>query len=71
MQVAREAAQKAGKSALLTIVDRRPLPPGWTGKLWAVRAGIEEASVLKPRFLLLTDADVVHARMSHRNGGDR
>jgi hopene-associated glycosyltransferase HpnB len=64
VQVAREAAQKAGKSALLTVVECRPLPPGWTGKLWAVQAGIEEASLLKPRFLLLTDADVVHAPVS-------
>jgi hopene-associated glycosyltransferase HpnB len=61
VQVAREAAQKAGKSASLTVVECRSLPPGWTGKLWAVRAGIEEASLLQPRFLLLTDADIVHA----------
>jgi len=64
VQVAREAAQKAGKSASLTVVACRPLPPGWTGKLWAVRAGIEEASLLKPRFLLLTDADIVHEPVS-------
>lgn len=64
VQVAREAAQKVEKSALLTVVKCRPLPPGWTGKLWAVRAGIEEASLLKPRYLLLTDADVVHAPVS-------
>lgn len=63
-QVAREAAQVAGKTALLTVVECRPLPPGWTGKLWALRAGIEEASLLKPRYLLLTDADVVHAPVS-------
>jgi hopene-associated glycosyltransferase HpnB len=61
IQVAREAAQKAEKSALLTVVECRPLPPGWTGKLWAVRAGIKEASLFNPQYLLLTDADVVHA----------
>jgi hopene-associated glycosyltransferase HpnB len=64
VQAAREAAQRAGKAALLTVVECRPLPPGWTGKLWAVRAGIEAAFLLKPRFLLLTDADVVHAPVS-------
>ena len=64
VQLAREAAQKAGKSALLTVVECRPLPLGWTGKLWAVRAGIKEASLFKPRYLLLTDADVVHAPVS-------
>ena len=59
-----EAAQKAGKTALLTVVECRPLPSGWTGKLWAVRAGIKEASLFKPRYLLLTDADVVHSPVS-------
>src|ERR1700755_2870983 len=32
VQVAREAAQKAEKSSLLTVVACHPLPPGWTGK---------------------------------------
>jgi hopene-associated glycosyltransferase HpnB len=32
--------------------------PGWTGKLWALRAGIARAGAVD--FLLLTDADVVH-----------
>jgi hopene-associated glycosyltransferase HpnB len=32
--------------------------PGWTGKLWALRAGIAQAGGVD--FLLLTDADVVH-----------
>ena len=61
VQAAREAANGFGKSASLTVIACRPLPPGWTGKLWAVRAGIEAASLLSPSSLLLTDADVVHA----------
>jgi hopene-associated glycosyltransferase HpnB len=32
--------------------------PGWTGKLWALRAGIAEAGPAE--FLLLTDADIAH-----------
>ena len=59
--VARQAAQKAGKSASLAAIECSPLPSGWTGKLWAVQTGIKEACLLNPRFLLLTDADVVHA----------
>ncbi len=47
--------------AKLTIISGRPLPRGWTGKLWAVQQGIDAAMVLEPQFLLLTDADVEHA----------
>ena len=39
------------------------MPPGWTGKLWAVKQGIDAAMALPepPDYLLLTDADIVHA----------
>jgi hopene-associated glycosyltransferase HpnB len=42
------------------VVDGRPRPAGWSGKLWAVAQGIEEAGAAD--LLLLTDADVVHDR---------
>jgi hypothetical protein len=58
--VARGAVQRVGKSASLTVTACEPLPFGWTGKLWAVRAGIEEASLFNPKYVLLTDADMVH-----------
>lgn len=54
------AARAAAPPALLTIVRARPLPAGWTGKLWAVAEGIREAP-FAPDFLLLTDADIVHS----------
>lgn len=57
---ARQAAQIAGKSAQLTIVTARPLPAGWSGKLWAVEQGVQHARELNPDFLLLTDADIEH-----------
>jgi hopene-associated glycosyltransferase HpnB len=40
-----------------------PLPPGWTGKLWALETGTRAAADLAPqaRFILLTDADITHA----------
>lgn len=38
----------------------KPLPPGWTGKLWALEQGIEHALLLDPDYLLLTDADIEH-----------
>ena len=45
----------------LTVIAAEPLPPGWTGKLWAVQQGVEQALKLDPAFLLLTDADIHHA----------
>ena len=46
----------------LRIVRGRSLPPGWTGKVWAIKQGIDQAmaSPQKPDYLLLTDADIVH-----------
>jgi hopene-associated glycosyltransferase HpnB len=43
----------------LTVVDGRPKPAGWSGKLWAVAQGVAAAG--DAEFLLLTDADIVHA----------
>ena len=45
----------------VSVIRGAPLPPGWTGKLWAMQQGIEQALRLKPDFLLLTDADIEHA----------
>jgi hopene-associated glycosyltransferase HpnB len=59
-EVAQAAAAAAGASDRLTICRGRPVPSGWTGKLWAVRRGIEAARSLQPHHLLLTDADIVH-----------
>jgi hopene-associated glycosyltransferase HpnB len=55
-----DVARKAGGDRL-TVVSARPLPPGWTGKLWAMAQGVDAATATGPGFLLLTDADVVHA----------
>jgi hopene-associated glycosyltransferase HpnB len=60
--VARRAAVAHGAEAKLTIVDSRTLPAGWTGKLWAVKQGIAAAQEkFAPKYLMLTDADIVHA----------
>jgi hopene-associated glycosyltransferase HpnB len=47
----------------LRIVSSRALAPGWTGKLWALKQGIDVAMALPqpPQYLLLTDADIMHA----------
>jgi hopene-associated glycosyltransferase HpnB len=59
--VAREAALSRAPADRLTVISGQPLPPGWTGKLWAVQQGIEQALRLHPQFLLLTDADIRHS----------
>ena len=45
----------------LTVVGSESPPRGWTGKIWAVKQGIATAEELQPEYLLLTDADIVHA----------
>jgi hopene-associated glycosyltransferase HpnB len=60
---ARVAAAAVGASDRLAVLAGRPLPAGWTGKLWAVNQGIEQATALasSPDYLLLTDADITYA----------
>jgi len=58
---ARAAAADAGAADRVTVVASDPMPPGWTGKLWAVRQGTAVAAIMSPDYLLLTDADIVHA----------
>lgn len=58
--VARRAAEKTAKADALTVIESKPLPAGWTGKLWSMHQGIEHARALNPAWLLLVDADVVH-----------
>jgi hopene-associated glycosyltransferase HpnB len=57
---ARAAAATVGCPERLTVITSVPLAEGWTGKLWAVRQGVERALATSPDFLLFTDADVEH-----------
>jgi hopene-associated glycosyltransferase HpnB len=50
-------AHAAGAARNLSVISGRPKPSGWSGKLWALRQGIEETSA---PVLLFTDGDVVH-----------
>jgi hopene-associated glycosyltransferase HpnB len=43
------------------VVKNQKLPAGWTGKLWAMKQGVQVAESLQPDYLLFTDADIVHA----------
>ncbi|MGW1020752.1 glycosyltransferase [Streptomyces niveus] len=57
--LARELADRFG-GLPLTVVSPPEPAPGWTGKLWALRHGIELAREDGPDYLLLTDADIAH-----------
>jgi len=62
-EVAWRAAAMCGAQDRLTVVSGAPLPRGWTGKLWALRQGIDAAAGFDPppQYLLLSDADIVYA----------
>lgn len=57
--LARELAGRLGGLPLTVLSPPEPAP-GWTGKLWALRHGIEMARAGRPDYLLLTDADIAH-----------
>jgi hopene-associated glycosyltransferase HpnB len=59
--IARKAAEKSGAPGRIAIHSASDLPPGWTGKLWALNEGVQAASDGKPDFLWFTDADIEHA----------
>jgi hopene-associated glycosyltransferase HpnB len=58
-EVARKSVQDSGAACKVQILPAPDLAPGWTGKLWALNAGVASSSA--PDFLWFTDADVVHA----------
>jgi hopene-associated glycosyltransferase HpnB len=75
--VARRAAEKAGKADSLVVIQSKPLPAGaatpeekrWTGKVWAMHQGIEYAARFSPAWLMLSDADVLHGPEALSNLG--
>jgi hopene-associated glycosyltransferase HpnB len=68
-EAAERASAKSKTRHQLTVVKNTALAPGWTGKLWAVNRGLIEAERLAPnaKYVLLTDADILHERSSLRH----
>lgn len=58
---AERAARACRSEHRISILPAAPLPPGWTGKLWALQQGVEKANVDAPEYFWFTDADVTHA----------
>ena len=68
-QVARQVeAQAVGRESdrRLSVLEGKPLPPGWAGKPWAMAQGLEWALSQEPRpaWALFTDADIAHPSSS-------
>lgn len=62
-EIAQEIAQNYSNFAQLTVIEGKPLPKGWSGKLWAINQGIEYANNnFDSDYFLLTDADIKHDR---------
>ena len=61
--IARRAAAVPEAAHRLEIIRGRVLPRGWTGKLWAVKQGVDatQAAASPPDYILLSDADIVYA----------
>jgi len=59
--LANKAATAAGIADRFTLLQAAELQAGWTGKLWALQQGVEQASAISPDYLWFTDADITHA----------
>jgi hopene-associated glycosyltransferase HpnB len=62
-EAVRAAVRAQPKSAVTaTVVPAQSLPDGWSGKLWAVNQGVQDAMRRAPKaeYFLLTDADIRH-----------
>lgn len=60
-----DAARAFDCDERMTVLSGAARPPGWTGKLWAVRQGVTQAGAVD--YLWLTDADIAHAPDNLRN----
>lgn len=56
-----DVARALGRTDRLEILASAPRPSGWTGKLWAVEQGVDQATAeVTPEYIWLTDADIAH-----------
>ena len=75
-QIVRQAASELNAESRITICTASALPPGWTGKLWALNEGVRHVprraaaplrpssatdELCEPTYYWFTDADIVHA----------
>jgi hopene-associated glycosyltransferase HpnB len=58
--LARKSAIGSGTQIEIDVLAAPSLEASWTGKLWALQAGVNTAAANPPDFYWFTDADVVH-----------
>jgi len=56
----KRAASSTKMASRIRVISAPDLIGGWTGKLWALNAGVKESAAVS-EFYWFTDADVVHA----------
>ncbi len=61
-EIARQTARELGREANLQVLAAHPLPPGWTGKVWAMNQGVTRGlDAHDPAcYVLFSDADISH-----------
>ncbi len=59
-ELARKVIEEAGAGDRAVVIDGAALPPGWSGKLWALEQGRRHRLARTAEFLWLTDADILH-----------
>lgn len=61
-EIARQTARAMGREEGLTIIEAETLPPGWTGKVWAMHQGVTRGISAEDaaRYVLFSDADISH-----------
>ena len=60
-ELVRRLTTEAGAGSRVHLIAAPELIGGWTGKLWALNAGVKESTAARTEFYWFTDADVVHA----------
>jgi hopene-associated glycosyltransferase HpnB len=56
-----ERARAVEANGRLEVLSGVEPPPGWTGKLWALKQGVAHAAGRAPDYFWFTDADIAHA----------
>jgi hopene-associated glycosyltransferase HpnB len=60
-EIAHRTVTATKAASRIRIVSAPELASGWTGKLWALNAGVKHSAAAVPEFYWFTDADVLHA----------
>ncbi|MEL6321572.1 MAG: glycosyltransferase [Cyanobacteria bacterium J06626_14] len=64
--IATQTVQELGQLEHFQLYSAEPLPPGWTGKLWALEQGTQQVMRRSPvpTYIFLSDADIEHDRQN-------